>query len=98
MSKLITVVAHIRARAGEEDALRRVLLALIEPTRREAGCVQYDLHEENGKPGHFVFYESWASKRALDQHLASQHLSAGLPRISELCSQPPEILTYTRIA
>ena len=98
MAKLLTVVAHMHAQPGKEDALRQALLALIEPTRKEEGCMQYDLHEENEKPGHFVFYENWTSKAALDRHLASPHLSALLPRVPELCSRPPEILTYTRVA
>ena len=98
MAKLLTVVAHMHAQPGKEDALRQALLALIEPTRKEEGCMQYDLHEENEKPGHFVFYENWTSKAALDRHLASPHLSALLPRVAELCSRPPEILSYTRVA
>jgi len=40
----LTVVAHVHAQAGKEDALREALLTLVEPTRREQGCVQYDLH------------------------------------------------------
>ncbi|MEM9449380.1 MAG: antibiotic biosynthesis monooxygenase, partial [Cyanobacteria bacterium P01_E01_bin.6] len=24
-----------------------------------AGCIQYDLHEDNENPAHFVFYENW---------------------------------------
>jgi quinol monooxygenase YgiN len=97
MASLLTVVARIDAQPGKEDELRQALLALIEPTRKEQGCVQYDLHEENGKPGHFVFYENWTSREDLDRHLASPHLSALLPRVPELCSRAPEILTYTRI-
>jgi quinol monooxygenase YgiN len=98
MPTLLTVVAHIHAQPGKEDALREALLALIEPTRKEEGCVEYYLHEETGKPGHFVFYENWKSRAALDQHLATPHLSGLLPRVPELCSRPPEILTYTRLA
>jgi len=93
----LTVVAHVHAQPGKEDALRQALLALIEPTRKEEGCVQYDLHEENGKPGNFVFYENWTSQEALDLHMATPHFQAILPRVPELCSQAPEILTYTRI-
>jgi quinol monooxygenase YgiN len=94
----LTVVARFHAQPGKEDALRQVLLTLIEPTRREEGCLQYDLHEENGKPGHFIFYENWASKEVLDRHAASPHFTAILPRVSDLCSQPAEILICTRIA
>jgi quinol monooxygenase YgiN len=88
----------MHAQPGKEGLLRQALLALVEPTRKEEGCVQYDLHETNDKPGHFVFYENWTSKELLDRHLASPHLLALGPKLPELCSQPPEILTYTRLA
>ena len=40
----ITIVANIKAEADKVDLLKTELLKLIEPTRAEAGCLQYDLH------------------------------------------------------
>jgi len=37
------VIAHFLAKAGQEDALKKVLNAAIPPTRREIGCYRYDL-------------------------------------------------------
>ena len=65
MSTPLIVVALMRAQPGKEDVLRQALLALVDPTRTEDGCIQYDLHEENQQPGHFVFFERWTSKEAL---------------------------------
>lgn len=95
---LLTVVAEIIAAPGKEAALREALLGLIEPTRAEDGCVQYDLHESTDTPGQFVFYENWISRGHLDRHLASPHLEAMKARFPELLAVPPRILTYTRIA
>jgi quinol monooxygenase YgiN len=95
---LLTVVAHIWAGAGKEDALREALLTLVEPTRKEEGCVQYDLHQDNSQPGHFVFFENWESRGHLDKHMATKHFLAVAALLPELCGQPPQILTYTRIA
>lgn len=94
---LLSVVAEIHARPGQEAALREALLALIAPTRAEEGCVQYDLHESTDAPGQFVFYENWTSREHLDRHLASPHLEAIKARFGELLAGPPRILTYTRI-
>lgn len=33
--------------------------ALIEPTRKEAGCICYDLTRGLGKPAEFAFIEEW---------------------------------------
>jgi quinol monooxygenase YgiN len=98
MAQLLSVVAHIRAKSGNEEDLRRVLLTLIEPTRAEDGCVQYDLHVHSTDPGHFAFYENWTSREHLDRHLASPHLAAAVGTAGEWLAEPPSIETYWRIA
>ncbi len=98
MSQLLSVVAALKARPGKEDDLRRVLLTLIEPTRAEDGCVQYDLHVHATDPSRFVFYENWTSREHLDRHLASPHLTAAVTAAGDLLADPPRIETYWRIA
>lgn len=71
---LLTVIAYMKAAPGKEDELRSALQALIEPTSREAGYVNYDLHEAVDDPGTFFFYENWESGEHLDAHLATPHL------------------------
>src|SRR5450755_1461075 len=98
MAQLLTVVAEMQAIPGKEEALRRAVLALIEPTRREDGCVQYDLHVHTGDPARFVFYENWTSEAHLDRHLASAHIQEFRTAIAVLLIAPPRIETYLRIA
>lgn len=98
MPQPLSVVAHLKAKPGKEDDLRRVLLTLIEPTRVEDGCIQYDLHVHATDPGRFVFYENWTSREHLDRHLASPHLSAAVASAGDLLAEPPSIETYWRIA
>jgi quinol monooxygenase YgiN len=75
-TELITVVAVMQAKPGKEDQLRSAAFALVEPTRKEAGCVQYDLHVHLTDPSRLVFYENWASLESLDRHGASPHIAA----------------------
>ncbi len=98
MPENLIVIAEMVAKAGKEDELKKQLLALVEPTRKEEGCVQYDLHLSTNEPGRFVFYENWASREMLERHLQSPHLRAFLGRTGELLAEPPRILTYSRIA
>ena len=95
---LLTVVAEMVAKPGKEEELKRRLLALVEPTRREDGCVQYDLHQNTGEAGRFVFYENWGSRELLERHLRSPHLLAFGAVEGELLAEPGRVLTYTRIA
>jgi quinol monooxygenase YgiN len=98
MGELLTVVAWLEAKPGKEDELRATLLGLIEPTRKEEGCVQYDLHEHTETPGNFVFYENWTSQEHLLRHLAAPHLKAFNEVSNDLLSAPPRIETYWRLA
>jgi quinol monooxygenase YgiN len=71
---LLTVIANMKAKPGKEQELRQALEALIEPTSREDGYVNYDLHQAVDDPGVFYFYENWESAQALDAHLSTPHL------------------------
>lgn len=76
VTEVITVVADLKAKPGKEEELRKAALALIEPTRKEQGCIQYDLHVHLTDAGRVVFYENWATVKDLDRHGQSPHLKA----------------------
>ena len=80
----LTVVATIVAKPGKEAETEAVLLALIAPSRQDAGCIQYDLHSDLENPRAFLFTEIWESRAALDRHLETPHLTAFKARIPEL--------------
>jgi quinol monooxygenase YgiN len=94
----ITVVATFQARPGKENELRLALVGLQSPTRKEAGCINYDLHVSPEESAKFLFHENWTSNAALDAHLQSAHIKALLPRMDELCVGKPEIKIWEKIA
>jgi quinol monooxygenase YgiN len=49
-------------------------LKLIEPTRAEEGCLQYDLHQDNENSAHFTFYEKWENRDLWQKHMNNEHL------------------------
>ncbi len=73
MSKL-TIVANITAEPDRVELVRTELEKLIETTRAEEGCLQYDLHQDNEDPAHFLFYENWESRELWQAHMGAQHL------------------------
>ena len=95
---VLTVLAEIYARPGKEGALREALMGLVEPTKKDAGFLQYDLHQDNDDPAHFFLYENWASRADLDAHLAAPHLKAFLARQDELLAKPLRVVFATRIS
>lgn len=72
----LTIVAHVHANAGQEDALFAALQALVPPTLAEAGCACYDLHRDDTDAGHFMFYETWDTRDHWLAHMQAPHLVA----------------------
>lgn len=73
MSKL-AILANIFAVPDQIGLVKKELQKLIEVTRAEQGCLQYDLHQDNENPAHFVFYEKWVSPQHWQTHMDAQHL------------------------
>ncbi len=96
--KTLTVVATFKAKPGQESVLRQELLALIPTTRKEPGCINYDLHQAADGPGRFLFHENWASKQHLDDHLARPHLQTLLAKLPALVAEPPQITLWEKLA
>lgn len=71
----LTIVANIIAKQDKVELVKSELLKLIATTRAEEGCVNYDLHQDNENPAHFLFYENWASRELWQQHMANKHIA-----------------------
>ena len=74
MTKL-TIVAKIIAKPDHIDLVKAELLKLIDITRAEQGCINYDLHQDNDNPAHFMFYENWETRELWQTHMGNQHLT-----------------------
>ena len=72
----IILVAMVKAKTGQEDAVKEALLSLVEPTRKESGCLCYNLHQAKNDKTQFMFYEQWANKQALEAHGKTPHMKA----------------------
>lgn len=74
----LTIVADIHAKPDQADLVRSELLKLVPTTRAEAGCLRYDLHQDNEDPAHFLFYETWESRELWQAHMNAPHLVASM--------------------
>jgi len=75
MDNKLTIVARIEAESDKTELVKAELLKLVEPTLKEAGCIQYDLHQDNENPAIFVFYENWESRELWQEHMNNTHLA-----------------------
>jgi quinol monooxygenase YgiN len=97
MSEKIDVVAHIHAAPGHEAVVREALESFVDPTRKEDGCLRYDLFQDISDPLKFTFIEEWTSEAALDAHSKSAHIAAGRAKMEGKLSGPSWVQVVRRI-
>ncbi len=78
------VVAQVRAKPGKESELRAATLPLVTQVRNEPNNIVYVLHEDRAAPGHFVFYEIFATEADFKAHNATPHVQAWFARLPDL--------------
>lgn len=95
--KKVTVLAGFKAKPGKEDALKEAIVACVAPTRAEAGCINYDLHQSPDDKCKFILYENWVSMKVLEEHLEMPYLVNLKAKVEELCSEPLDISLWEMI-
>ena len=90
-----TIIGIVYAKPGKRDELLAILKGFVQPTRQEAGCIEYHLHQEKEDPDLFMFYENWRSRADLEAHLKMPYLAVLGERAAELLGRPVEIRHYT---
>ncbi|MEM6985484.1 MAG: putative quinol monooxygenase [Pseudomonadota bacterium] len=74
----LTITGNVVAKAEHVATVKSELEKLVPITRAEAGCLQYDLHQDNDNPAYFLFYENWESRELWQAHMQAEHLEAYL--------------------
>jgi quinol monooxygenase YgiN len=94
----VHVIATFVAAPGRQEELESALSAMVEPTRKEAGCIRYDLTRALDGSGELVFIEEWETAESLDAHGRSEHIREWGGKARELVASPPKVTRYRQIA
>src|SRR5438270_13458155 len=76
----VTLIVILRAREGQETLLEAELRALVGPSRKEEGCLTYNLHRSIDTPGALLLHEVWTSREAHTEHTQTLHLLLWIAR------------------
>jgi quinol monooxygenase YgiN len=69
----VTLAVILRPRDGQELMLEAELRALIAPTRKEEGCLCYDLHRSAEGPAAYLLHEIWETREHHTAHTRTDH-------------------------
>jgi len=70
----IYCLSYFYAKPPHRGELIATLLKLVEPTRAEAGCLQYDLLLDNENPNFLILVEKFIDRKALADHQELPHI------------------------
>ena len=90
----IIVIARATAKPGDERALEQALRAVAAPTRKQPGCMEFQLLRDASEPSVIVGFERWASEADHQKHLAGPHVRELMRRMAPILAAPPSIASY----
>ncbi|EIK60577.1 antibiotic biosynthesis monooxygenase [Pseudomonas lactis] len=98
MPKPLVSLAVLKAKPGQEHALKAGLLSLIEPTRAEPGNLDYVLFERRDEPGTFYMREAFKNQAALDEHFATPYFQRFAATADALLSEPLQLIFLEQVS
>lgn len=91
---MIIVRISMKALMPKRTELIQTLLSMIEPVRKEKGCLGYDVFCDMEGREVFSLIEEWKTREDLDRHMGSERFSVLLGTKS-LLAKPLEIKIHT---
>lgn len=90
----LTNAAFFRAKEEAVDELGERLLALVEPTRREPGCIRYEIYQSEDDPQNWFIHEDWRTPADFDAHMNAPYIADFMPLVPGLCERDVEIRSF----
>ncbi len=91
MSQL--VLARFFPKSGQESRVEALLRGMVTSTRREPGCIRYDLYRASTAGASlFCLIERYADQAAIQAHRETPHYKNYRAGIADLLAQPIDVL------
>lgn len=72
---MLVVAGHVRIDPANRAGAVAAAKAMMEETRKEAGCRSYTFSADLEEEGLFHIFEEWDSPAALDAHFRTPHMA-----------------------
>lgn len=81
---MITIVAKNSIKPGKTEEFKALAERLINESRKERGCISYNLYEDSSNGNILTFIEVWENGEAINLHNSSEHFTSIVPKFGEL--------------
>ncbi|MBW4475445.1 MAG: antibiotic biosynthesis monooxygenase [Tolypothrix brevis GSE-NOS-MK-07-07A] len=90
----IVVAARFRIKPDKREEFIELSTSVVEPTIAETGVISYSFYEDLNLNNHFIFFEEWKSREALEFHLRTPYLERLMQKFPEFINGEPNIRVY----
>jgi len=73
---LILIAGFLKYPPGGIEKLKDEMRTVVEATRREDGCINYDFAVDVADPTRLIVFERWRDQKSLDGHIKSPHIAS----------------------
>lgn len=94
----INLTVILKVKAENIETFKTLLLDLVQKSKKEAACLQYDLHQSDKEPNTFIFHEVWENQSGLDHHNQQSYLQSFFENAKLYLQEAPIIYKTNKLA
>jgi quinol monooxygenase YgiN len=96
-SQAIHVVTHVDTVPGGQADAPGLLTRLAGASRKEPGCLRFDVLQHTMRANHFTIVEVWENQKALDAHAAATHTKQYRDALQPMSGSPLDERLYKAV-
>jgi quinol monooxygenase YgiN len=93
----VFTVTHIDVPPPNKDACIALVEAHVGASRKDAGCVRYEVFQQADRPNHFSAVSAWSDGAAFDAHIAAGHTVEFRKKLTPLSGALYDERTYQAV-
>lgn len=94
-AKPFAILVTFKVKAGKEKEFEDAFPACLAATKKEPGCIAYELNQDPEHPDTYLMYEKFKGIPAIEDHLKQKHTQTLLKTVGPLIDGEPKIKVYT---
>lgn len=94
---MITIVAKTVVKESEINNFIDLAQELISESKKEAGCIEYNLYQDTNDKNVLTFIERWESEEAINIHNETPHFTSIVPKLGEMQTKDTEVNLYKQL-
>jgi quinol monooxygenase YgiN len=93
----VYVVSHVDIGGGVQADAPGLLRRLAEESRREQGCLRFDVLQHAVRANHFTVVEAWRDQGAAEAHASAAHTKAYRDTLQPIAGSPLDERVFTAV-